>query len=593
MAEITKITTPMLPKENIGSKHKPVTDQAFELTDPAKVHKTSQDGKAAERQQENPANLLRDSMGRVAIAPLLKNAGDMAQLFKKIAFLVEMGVSTSDVVNDASARELLESLFVSKDNLPKMLMEQEQSSVIFKGESFDALREILDKFQSYPKVKDAMASLLKSFDQNVNTQNSVKTILYNCSNLLDYMFSKDRQQFANYLRGLAEMLLPQKEAQIFEQQKLTNQNPQAQTAETQQSAEPKQAGGYIPESREYAGENARTQGQAQVQEQDDIQNRNPAAREQTDIRNPAQQSQDATVRSESEANPAQKQQELPPSANTGQTQAAPKAEELPPATPKEMAQVLKNNLLPLLGEIVVKYHQNGHIRDAVMVIVHNIVRVDQGTPEALKEAVSRLVNELKQAANLPPNFEKNLYEALKNDAAQARSAPNTVIEKLSDIVQKALTSPEANPAVVRQAGNMMVSMLQNQSSMMDVLHFMLPLQTQQGQVFTELYVDPETEEHVGKRQGKSRKVFFSVESEAHGSFELSFLETDRHVDFSMWCPGELVTSLSGLKRHLANIMQTYGYTMNSCTIEEMREPHSVAEVFPRLLEKKVGVDVRI
>lgn len=600
MAEITKVTTPMLPKENIGSKHKPVTDQAFELSDPAKVHKTTQDGKAAERQQENAANLLRDSMGRAAIAPLIKNAGEMAQIFKKIAFLIEMGVSASDVANDESTRALLESLFVSKADFPKILMEQDSSSVLFKGEAFNALREILDKFQDNPKIRDAIANLLKTFDQNVNTQNSVKTVLHNCVNLLDYMFSKDRQQFSNYLRGLAEMLLPQKEAQEFEQQRLPAPDAQGQTENAKQTANPQQTAQNLPEG----GERAEAQGKDQVYDKSAAQSQGAQGKEQVNDKSMAQnqvaQGKDQVYDKnapQTHGAPEREQGQAGAYRTTDGSQAPAQnrqdAAQLPPATPKEMAQVLKNNLLPLLGEIVVKYYQNEHIRDVVMVVVHNIVRVDQGTPEALKEAVSKLVNELKQVANLPQNFERNLLEAVMLNVQQAKNTPNSVISKLSDIIEKALTSPNANPAIVKQAGSMMISMLQNQSSMMDVLHFILPLQTPQGQVFTELYVDPETEERVGKRQGKSRKVFISVESEAHGQFELSFLETGGHVDFAMWCPEELVASLSGLKRHMSNIMQTYGYTMDSCLIEQMREPHSVAEVFPRLLEKKVGVDVRI
>lgn len=672
----------MLPKESTTGKLKPVTDQTIEFNDPSKVHKSEQDGKTSDRQADY--NLLRENMGRPAIAPLLKNTNDMVQAFKRMALLVETGVSASDAAKDASMRELLESLFIKPGDFAKTLMEQDKASVLFKGEAFDVLRDVQDNFSQFPKIKDALANLLKAFDYNVNSQNSVKTILYNCANILDYMFKKDRDQFSNYLSDLAKMLLPKEEAEPFEALKQPVRNEQGQTQQTAQTQDPKQAEqagkpagqqGQIPgqPAEQAQGKTIPNQaqgdsaGQAQNTKQDgqppqagqtqqgqagqpagtqqgeqtgqpagtqpNQQAGQPAGTQQNQQAGQPPQGEQTGQTTGAQQNPqsgqtAQTQAQQPQAGQTAQTQQngqagqSERAEaaggqarayadsesdiqrqtERPTASvantapqqvpPKEQAQLLKNNLLPLLGEIVVKYHQNERIRDVVMVIVHNIVRVDQGTPEGLENAVAKLVDALKQSADLPPGFEKQLASAINMDAANVKNMPNTVIEKLSEAVANALTSPDTNPGVARQAENMLLSMLQNQSALMDVLHFILPLDTAQGQVFTEIYVDPETEESADNQKGKSHKIFLSVESEAHGSFELSFLETGEHVDFQMWCPDEYLKNLNGLKRHFADIMLMHGYTMTNFKCDEMKEPHSIAEVFPRLLEKKVGIDVR-
>ena len=71
------------------------------------------------------------------------------------------------------------------------------------------------------------------------------------------------------------------------------------------------------------------------------------------------------------------------------------------------------------------------------------------------------------------------------------------------------------------------------------------------------------------------------------------VEADQRVDFAMWCPEVLVPSLSGIKRQIGDMMQVHGYTMNSYQVAELREPQSVAQVFPKLLNRRTGVDVRI
>ncbi len=559
MAEITKITTPIVPKENLAPKLKPVTDQAFELTDPTKVHKGDNEGKAAERQSEN-FNLLRESLGRPALIPLLKNAGNLTEILNRIGMLVETGLSASDAANDAAVKELLDAVLLSPNELLPAVMEQDKATVLFKGEVFDIMRDILARFPENLRIKNAVVNLLKAFDLNVNAQNSYKNILYSSYGILDYMFSGDRSQFETYLNNLADMLFPAPQPEAAAQE-----NPQAA-----------QQAGNTAQAQETAGtaQTQETSGAPQPQRAGET----PAS-SQTQS---AQAEMDKTL-----ANAVKGRQ-------NGEQEVKSAQASQPPVSQKEAVGILKNNLLPLLGEIVVKYYQNAKIRDAVMVVVHNMVRVDQGSEESLEAAAQKLTKELGELANLPKDFAKQFVDLVKQSAAEARAMPNDVVEKLTGIIEKALLEPGANPAILRQSENMLISMLQNQNSLMDILHFILPLQTPMGQAFTEFYVDPETDESVGGRaQGKSHKVFISVDSEAHGKFELCFLATGSQVDFSMWCPETLVDSLKGLRRYLGDVMQSHGYTMQGFAIDRMREEHSVAEVFPRLLEKKVGMDVTI
>lgn len=549
MAEITKVTTPLIPRENLGSKNKPISDQAFELTDPTKVQRPGQEGKILDQQRDGQS-ALHDSVGREMLAPLLRPATEMLHAFQKLTVLLQMGISTSEIANNAEVRALLESLYLQPEQLAQALQEQDGASVLFKSATFDLLRDIMAKFPDQPKVRDAMAGLLKTFEQNVNTENSVKTILLTCKNLLDYMFSGDRAQFAQYLEGLGEMLLPQ----------------QPQTAQPK-DAQQQPPQGLVP-------------GQGQE---------NPPAGQSTTA--PPNQNQPAAAGQP--AHTAQPEQTQQTQAQAQQAGAAAGQDRALGVDQREAAQVLKGNLLPLLGEIVVKYNQNERIRDMVMVVVHNIVRVDQGTPEALRDAIAKLAHELAQVANLPESFEKNLQDAVRQAVQQAKGANSETMEKLASILSETLSSPTANAATVRQAETLLMSLLQNQSTAMNVLHFVLPMQTEQGKLFAELYVDPDSDEKVGRSQERSRKLFLAFESDSLGAFELSFVESDHRVDFSMWCPQMLVQGLGGIKRQVSDIMQVHGYTMNSYQVAELTAPKSIADVFPRLMDRRMGVDVRI
>ena len=510
MAEITKVTTPMVPRENLSNKYKPVSDQALELNDLNKVHKPSDDRDIRDRDAGGQA--MRDNMGRSMVQPLFRETTELMYTVKRMVSLLELGISTSEIVSTDPIREMLESLFVRPGELLNQLQQQEQSAVLFKGEAFDSLRLIMEKFSGNPRVMDALTQLLKTFEQYVNTEGSIKTILYSCRNILDYLFSQDRSQFSAYLDGLEDMLLP-------EGTELTTLPAHAQAS------------------------------------QNIAENPNTAA--------------------------------LPAGSTPGAIPLLSTDEQ------KEIAQILKNNLLPLLGEIVVKYHQNERIRDIVMVVVHNIVRVDKGAQEALLDAADNLVDELSRLTNLPENYEDYLDDALLRGASHARLAQNDVVSRLADVISETLYSHGTNPAALRQAESLLFSLLQNQSSLMNVLHFVLPMQTQEGRTFAELYVDPEVEQGKGKAAEKGRKIFLSVDSEAYGSFEFSFWQTGERVDVSLWCPEPLVGGLTDMRRLMGDVIQGYGYSLGSYQVTEFARPQTIAQVFPKLLQRKVGVDVRI
>ena len=483
MAEITKVTTPMIPRENMGS-HRPATDQAFELNNPTRVPTTRNENQVRDR--ESGGQALRDMLGRTAMAPLLRDGTDTVQQLQKMVSMLQMGISTSEIVNMDPMRELVRSLFVAPEHLANLLIEQDGAASLFKGEPFNILRDILSRFEGNPNVKQSIASLLKTFEFNVNLDNSVKTILFQCENLLDYMFSQDRKQFGSYLDNLAKMLLPNREM----------------------------------------GE--------------------PGAGSQLGVE------------------------------------------------PKEAAAILKNNLLPLLGEIVVKYYQSESIRDMVMVVVHNLVRVDKGTPEAMREAVNDLVDTLSRLANLNERFGESLAEALAKSADQVKLAGNEVMEKIATIIANTLRSQEDNPNAIRQAEYLLMSMLQNQNSLMNILHFLLPLNLPgEERVYAEMYVDPDSEEASHGKEEKGRKIFLAAESERHGPMEICFWENGERVELAIWCSGALVEPLKAIKRPLADVMLYHGYTMATFSVEELSRPHSIIQVFPKLLDRKVGIDVKI
>ncbi|MBR0597514.1 hypothetical protein [Sinanaerobacter chloroacetimidivorans] len=274
--------------------------------------------------------------------------------------------------------------------------------------------------------------------------------------------------------------------------------------------------------------------------------------------------------------------------------------------PKEIRAFLKNEFIPILGGLVRKYQSSEKIHSPVVAIIHHIVRYDKADSARLEEAIYQLGDELKPLTNLTDDdlaeMKQQLFELGREarekgtrEGAEKSFLGNFGVETedtdLPSLLSKALDSA-APTKITGVAQNLLMYMLQNESPVMPLMHFIIPFRFLDENTYGEFFVDKDCKERKGEAN-EARNIFFTIQSDKYGNFEVDLLERDKKIDLDIRCPELLISDLKEIRARMKGIIEDQGYRLTSYQVEAYQESQSILQRFPKLAQRKVGFDVKI
>ncbi|MEG0692756.1 MAG: antitoxin [Oscillospiraceae bacterium] len=188
MADILKITTPLVNKNQVQPQKQLDPSTSFQLSDITKVPQATLQDEILKQnntlgQQESPnilANLLKDPAVTIGF---LKNIFMMQEIIKLLP--VNNQSITKEIV------QLFEALLIGSDDIADEMKRQESNSTLFKGDLFNLLREISARYPQ-AQVRYSIATLLKAVNSLMRNRDILDSV-------------------ANNLQFLSEKLYPNKE----------------------------------------------------------------------------------------------------------------------------------------------------------------------------------------------------------------------------------------------------------------------------------------------------------------------------------------------------------------------------------------------
>ncbi|MCR5481708.1 MAG: hypothetical protein K6F52_02835 [Clostridia bacterium] len=273
---------------------------------------------------------------------------------------------------------------------------------------------------------------------------------------------------------------------------------------------------------------------------------------------------------------------------------------------QEVSSFLKNEFLPMLSSLVTRYQQNESVRKPVMSIIHNVTRFDKGDPKLLNQAVDKLADELKSIMNLSDSdfadMKKLIIEAAKNYRAEEtqKDSERLFMEKfgisrdesdMSTLLSKSLQK-SAPPKAQELAANLLQSIINSESPVMPLMHFMIPVKYENEDTYLEFYIDKNSDERKGEAQS-AQTIFFTIQSEKFGTFEVDLLAKDLMLNLDIKCPSQLVEQVSDIKGIIREDIEACGYRLAQYQVSNFVQEKSVLRRFPKLAAKKVGMDVKV
>lgn len=273
---------------------------------------------------------------------------------------------------------------------------------------------------------------------------------------------------------------------------------------------------------------------------------------------------------------------------------------------KEVIAFLKNTFIPVIAQSIRGYQTAASARDAVQAVIHYIVRYDQSDPELLDDAMVRLGNELKPLAKITDDDVRDMRRLIFDHAREAREkSAELMTEKafadkmgvvqeeadLPTLVAKALEK-DAPAKLQNVAQNMLAYMLQTESPVLPLVHFLIPFRFLDENTYGEFFINKDCEERKGSAK-EAKNIFFIIQSDKYGNFEVDLLEREKTIDLDIRCPDALVERVQREKDSLRAMIQEQGYRLAAYQVDVYKPGQTIAARFPKLATGKVGIDVKV
>ncbi|WP_414733599.1 hypothetical protein [Acetobacterium carbinolicum] len=272
---------------------------------------------------------------------------------------------------------------------------------------------------------------------------------------------------------------------------------------------------------------------------------------------------------------------------------------------QEIQQLLKNDTIPVLRQILQSQAYSDKTYQSVATIIDHIVRFDKGNPEQLEAAVLRFSQALKPLSNLTDSdiveMKSQLFRHAKeaeilSDRLESSSKNPGDGEKvaLAQLLEQALDEKNSSK-IINSAQNLLETLVRNESPIFTIMHFLIPLRFLDENSYGEFFVDKDPTAKKGEKgdSDNATDIFFTIQSDRYGNFEVELLARDKNITLNIKSPGPLVETLKATREQLKSIVEEQGYSLAGYGVGEYLQSQTILQRFPKLAFRKVGLDVTI
>lgn len=251
--------------------------------------------------------------------------------------------------------------------------------------------------------------------------------------------------------------------------------------------------------------------------------------------------------------------------------------------------LLNSRLIPFLSAYISRTHDYGSVRDAVMLLIYNAVKYENGGEDRLWQLFERMSENRDFEFLYKGDARADLQSAL--DAMGNRSAGDNFADLFSSLLLKGANG-QAGLENIQQFYNIMNAMLLNESVYMPLLHLLVPFQYRGMDVMSEIWADPDAENDKPE-EGRKIKMLLKFDVRSLGDFELILSLQNRQIDMQLYVPVLMREKTEEIQTNIADIFKKNGFGLNRMMVREKMVDIRLEDVFPEMREKERTINVRI
>ncbi|MHC1724173.1 MAG: hypothetical protein AB9836_13320 [Aminipila sp.] len=251
---------------------------------------------------------------------------------------------------------------------------------------------------------------------------------------------------------------------------------------------------------------------------------------------------------------------------------------------------MRENIIPFLAKYISQTKDYGSVRDNISLFILNFTRYELGSKEAFSDALNSLLGIPDVASKVSNSMVAELVDGIFADLQGTHA--KALQDQLVSVLTKGLDG-QAGYQNTQVFQNILQSALLNESVYMPLLHMMLPADYNGRQMFSEIWVDPDSSEKNDKESGTAVKLFVKFDIKDLGFFEMIMLIQNSKVDMQLFYPESLEPMKSQIKDGIFTIVERNDLKFRSYMAEKCVQPKPISEVFRKLFEGRNMVNVTV
>lgn len=257
--------------------------------------------------------------------------------------------------------------------------------------------------------------------------------------------------------------------------------------------------------------------------------------------------------------------------------------------------LLQKGVFPFMSSYVEQTHDMGLPRELLSMLTLDLARYENGSEDKLQELFHQLKSYGTLKTQLQMIDDESLMLILRSSSHHADSPAVRFADSLAAAADRALRG-EGSLELQQGLKDLMAAMLVNESVYMPLNHYILPLEWMDKLLFSELWVDPDSENDANTlgdaNGGRVARYLLKVDVESLGMFDVLLVNQKENVGVQIACPEKVAPFAKRIEEAITQILVRNELKPKFVSVKKMERPLTLTEVFPKIFAERDGINVK-
>lgn len=257
--------------------------------------------------------------------------------------------------------------------------------------------------------------------------------------------------------------------------------------------------------------------------------------------------------------------------------------------------MLQGKIISFLANYTERTHDMGASRTLISQLALDISRFENGSTDGLLQSLNQLVSHSALKGRLGNLTPEALLNFIRNSDFSKAPQENHFANHLAQTIHHALRG-DGGLEAQETFRDILQALLINESVYMPLKHMLIPAEWQGKMMFSELWLDPDSEDNMhrgGDPRDNTFRMLFKLDIQGLGFLDIVMASRGDEVELLVSGPEEIAQSANIVQGEMNRILTENGLKPQGVQVVKMQQPLAISAVFPKIAEGENSLNVQI